>query len=173
MNNSRVYPRALAHIGIGVTNLDKAIEWYQKVLGFNLLYGPIDTLTDDNSLQGNIAADLVGKEIKKFRIAHMSTSNQIGIELFEFVEPRSYRHEGIEHYKTGQIGYFHICVIDPDIEGLVARIKENNGRQRSGIWEMFPESGGGYKTTYCEDPDGNIIEIYTHSHEQIYSNQKV
>jgi catechol-2,3-dioxygenase len=25
--------------------------------------------------------------------------------------------------------------------------------------------------TYCEDPWGNVVEIYTHRHERIYSNQ--
>jgi catechol-2,3-dioxygenase len=31
--------------------------------------------------------------------------------------------------------------------------------------------GKPYKAVYCEDPFGNIIEIYTHSYEQIWSSK--
>jgi catechol-2,3-dioxygenase len=34
---------------------------------------------------------------------------------------------------------------------------------------LFPDKP--YKLAYCEDPFGNIIELYTHSTEQIWSNR--
>ncbi len=53
---------------------------------------------------------------------------------------------------------------DPDIEGLCKNISESGGRQRSQIWEIVPDKG--YRIAFCEDPFGDIIEIYDHSYEQ-------
>ena len=36
------------------------------------------------------------------------------------------------------------------------------------IREYFPGEKP-YKMVYCEDPFGNIVEIYTHSYELVYS----
>lgn len=62
-----------------------------------------------------------------FNIAHLSTSDRIGVEIFEFVnsvipEPK------FAYWKTG---VFHFSVQDPNIEGLAKRIIENGGKLRS------------------------------------------
>ncbi len=43
------------------------------------------------------------------------------------------------------------------------------GKQRMPIREYFPNEKP-YKMVYCEDLFRNIVEIYTHSYELIYSN---
>ncbi len=58
---------------------------------------------------------------------------------------------------------FHICITDPNIEELCKKISESGGKQRTKIWEIVPDKS--YKIAFCEDPFGNIIEIYTHSYE--------
>ena len=58
-------------------------------------------------------------------------------------------------------------MIDPDIEGLARRIAETGGTQRSEVWEFAP--GLGFYACYCEDPFGNIVEIYSHSTCHIWS----
>jgi hypothetical protein len=49
------------------------------------------------------------------------------------------------------------------IEELCKKISENEGKQHSKIWELVPNKG--YKIVFCEDPFGNVIEIYTHGYE--------
>lgn len=160
-----VYPRAFSHIGITVTDIEKAVEWYQDVLGSYVLMSPT-VIEEDDSQIGRLCTDIFGAGFKSFRIAHLTTSDGIGLELFEFSRPKSERREkNFEYWKTG---IFHFCVTDPDIEGLAKRIAETGGKQRSQVWTLFPDKP--YKMTYCEDPWGNILEIYTHSYEQIYSN---
>lgn len=66
-------------------------------------------------------------------------------------------------------GYFHICVTDPDVAALAKAIEESGGRLRSQVWEIFP--GSGFYLAHCEDPWGNVIEIYSHSYEEIWSYQ--
>ena len=67
------------------------------------------------------------------------------------------------------------CVRVPREEGeatrerLAERIAEAGGEQTSEVWHLFPDQE--YRLVYCEDPYGNLIEVYSHSYEQIYSNQ--
>jgi hypothetical protein len=43
-------------------------------------------------------------------------------------------------------------------EQRVKKIAESGGKQRTKVLELIP--GKPYKIAYCEDPFGNIIEIY-------------
>ena len=37
-----IYPKAINHIAVSVTNLDKAVKWYQEVFGFTIINGPVE-----------------------------------------------------------------------------------------------------------------------------------
>lgn len=157
-----VYPRTINHIAVSVSNLEEAIKWYQDILGFTLIREPIEFVADD-SLTGMAVKDIHGPKLKKMRMAWLTSANQVGFEIFEYVEPKAEKREdSFEYWKSG---ITHISVTDPDIEGLCKRISESGGRQRSKIWEVVQDKH--YKIAFCEDPFGNIIEIYDHSYEQL------
>jgi catechol 2,3-dioxygenase-like lactoylglutathione lyase family enzyme len=154
------------HIGVGVPDLDKAVRWYHEVLGFNMVVEPMEGSADDSHI-GMVLKDIFGTSFKKLRLAHMTFANHVGFEIFEFVDPKEEQRENnFEYWKTG---FFHIGITDPNIEELAKKIAENGGKQRSKIWEVFP--GKPYKIVYCEDPFGNIIEIYSHSYEEQWSSK--
>jgi catechol 2,3-dioxygenase-like lactoylglutathione lyase family enzyme len=94
----------------------------------------------------------------------LATADGIGIELFQFANGER-RQKNFEYWKTG---IFHLCVQDPDLEGLAKRIVENGGRQRMPVRYYYPGEKP-YRMVYCEDPFGNIVEIYSHSYELTYS----
>jgi lactoylglutathione lyase family protein len=157
------YPRNFSHIGLSVPDLDKAVEFYTEVLGWYTIMEPSEVQNDDSPI-GQMCRDVFGNDWEKFRIAHLSTGDKIGVELFEF--PHNEQPENnFEYWKTG---IFHFCVQDPDIEGLVQKIVEHGGKQRMPIREYYPDDKP-YKMVYVEDPFGNIFEIYTHSYELTYS----
>lgn len=157
-----VYPRTINHIAVSVTDLDKAVKWYKEVFGFTVVNGPIEFEADDSSL-GIAARDIHGPNFRKMRMAWLSSGNQVGFEMFEYIEPKTERR--IDNFEYWKSGFFHICVTDPNIEELCKRISDSGGRQRSRIWDVDPDKG--YKIAFCEDPFGNVIEIYTHSYEQL------
>jgi catechol 2,3-dioxygenase-like lactoylglutathione lyase family enzyme len=65
--------------------------------------------------------------------------------------------------------FSHVGITVPNIDEAVKFYKEvMGGKQRMPIREYFPGEKP-YKMVYCEDPFGNIIEIYTHSYELVYS----
>jgi catechol 2,3-dioxygenase-like lactoylglutathione lyase family enzyme len=162
VSSSNVHPKILNHIGVSVPNLEAAVKWYKDILGFTTVNRTVEFVVDD-SLAGMMLKDIYEPKLKKMKVAFLSSVIQIGFEIFESVVPKAERYsDNFEYWKPG---FFHICITDPDIEGLRKRISDSGGKQRSKIWEIVPEKG--YKIAFCEDPFGNIIEIFDHSYEQI------
>ncbi len=158
------YPRKFSHIGMSVKKIEDVVKWYSEVLGLYVLM-PVTSVENENETAiGAMCQDVFGVEFQPFKIAHLSTVDGIGIELFEFPESISQKAE----FNPYHLGVFHICIQDPDIEQLAATIVANGGKQRMPIREYYPGQKP-YKMVYMEDPFGNIIELYTHSYELHYS----
>jgi catechol 2,3-dioxygenase-like lactoylglutathione lyase family enzyme len=158
-------PKAFNHVGVTVTDIEEATRWYQRVLGCHVIMPPIDAYEDGGHF-AQIIADIFGPGFKRMRMAHLGTAEGIGIELFQFYRPKSTRRK--RNFDYAHTGIFHLCVTDPDIEGLVRSIAKSGGRQRSKIWKLWPDKP--YKVCYCEDPWGNIVEVSSHGYTQTWAN---
>ena len=148
------------HVGLSVTNLDLAITFYQNVFGFKELYRPSKSYCDeDNKIKRR--KDIFGSQMKEVRIADLITENGIGLELFEFKEPKAVlRKNNFEYWKTG---IFHIAFNVSNLEETIEKITKNKGKMISKIWELFP----GCQTAYCQDPFGNVFEILNCSYTEM------
>jgi len=82
-----IYPRSFNHIGVGVSDLDQAINWYREVFGFTLLREPFEVSAGDGSYSGRQAANVLGSQFRHMRMAHLSSANGVGIELFQLLDP--------------------------------------------------------------------------------------
>ena len=158
------YPRNFSHIGLSVPDLDKAVKFYTDVLGWYTIMEPSDVHNDDSAI-GQMCRDVFGDEWETFRIAHLSTGDKIGVELFEF--PHNEQPENnFEYWKTG---IFHFCVQDPNVEALAERMVAAGGKKRMEKPRYYYPGEKPYRMIYMEDPFGNIVEVYSHSYELIYS----
>ena len=146
---------AVGHVGIAVSDLDRAVEFYAGALGLEPL-GPVITVSPNEGHAGTVAADVLGGVA--FRQAHLSSANGVGVELFEFAGG-----EG------SWSGIFHVCFVPASLDRTAARIAANGGRRTSRIWHIFSDAP--YRTCYCEDPFGTTVELYSHSHERTYANR--
>ncbi len=158
------YPRTFSHIGISVTDIEKAVDFYSNVLGFYVIMPVSEVKRENNTAIGKMCIDVFGENFKDFKIAHLSTGDKIGIELFEF--PETPKEKAL--FNPYKAGIFHFCVQDPDVEGLAEKIVKAGGKQRMPIRYYYPDEKP-YRMVYMEDPFGNIIEIYSHSYELQYS----
>jgi lactoylglutathione lyase family protein len=161
--SNKTYPRAFSHIGLSVPDVEAALRFYTDVLGWYTIMEPT-TITEDDSPIGVMCTDVFGAGWGSFRIAHMSTGDRVGVELFEFRNAEK-PENNFEYWKTS---VFHFCVQDPDVEGLAERIVAAGGKQRMPVRYYFPGEKP-YRMVYCEDPFGNILEVYSHSYELTYS----
>lgn len=157
------YPRAFSHIGISVPDIEAAVKFYEDVMGWYVIMRPARVVKDDSDI-GIMCNDVFGEDWTEFNIAHMSTSDGIGVELFEFPNNEPVEKE----FKYWRTGLFHFCVQDPDLEGLVAKIVEAGGKQRMPIRHYY-KGEKPYRMCYVEDPFGTIFEVYSHSYELTYS----
>ena len=78
------YPRTVNHVAISVPDIEKAVKWYNDVLGFVVIKGPIEIVVDD-SLVGVVLKNIHGPRLKKLRAAWLISGNQVGIEIFEYL----------------------------------------------------------------------------------------
>ncbi|MFC4994141.1 lactoylglutathione lyase family protein [Rubritalea tangerina] len=157
------YPRTLSHIGLSVPNLERAVEFYREVMGWYVIMEPTEIQEDKSTAIGQMCSDVFGDGWGSFKIAHMSTGDRMGVELFEFRN-----NEKPEEFEYWRSGTFHFCVQDPDLEGLLEKILAHGGKQRMPVRHYYPGEKP-YRMVYVEDPFGVVFEIYSHSYELTYS----
>ncbi len=158
------YPRTFSHIGISVPDLEAAVKFYTEVLGWYLIMESTEIVEDDSAI-GEMCTDVFGPGWERFKIAHLSTGDRVGVELFEFKNQQN-PDDNFEYWKTG---IFHFCVQDPDVEGLAEKIVAAGGKKRMKAPRYYYPGEKPYRMIYMEDPFGNILEIYSHSYELTYS----
>lgn len=147
---------AMNHIGINVPDLDAAVAWYRDVLGCYVLAEPA-TATDDGSHYGALVADIFGSAFGEARIAHLTTVCGVGLEMFEFVRPKTHMPETTFDY--ARAGIFHFCLTTADIEATAAVVARSGGKILSKLWNVHDT--GELSLIYCQDPWGTVIEFYT------------
>jgi len=163
MNDERS-PRPFAHVGLTVPDLTAAIEWYEDVFDWSVLKRP-QSSTAHEGYAGKRAVDLLG-DYGTMRVAHLRTGNGIGVELFEFEDT-----EGPTDPVPSRPGLFHVCVVDPDVEGLAATVDRRGGDHYADVWQLYEDTDE-YRLTYCRDPFGNLIEIYSHDHDEMHAGDR-
>jgi catechol 2,3-dioxygenase-like lactoylglutathione lyase family enzyme len=158
-------PKAFNHVAVSVTDMEAAVAWYREILDLTVIWGPAEISASDPAL-APVVAQVFGPGLGRFILCHLSSANGVGIELFQFVAPKAERRtENFEYWKTG---FYHIAITEPDLEGLAQRIATSGGKRRTDVLELVP--GSRKQICFCEDPFGNIIEIYSHSYEQVWAN---
>lgn len=164
MSEHQNYPRTFSHIGLTVPDIHKAVKFYSEVMGWYIIMEPSKVTEENESAIGIMCIDVFGEGWGTFEIAHMATSDGIGIELFSFPKGKKEAPE----FNPFNTGLFHFCVQDPDIEGLIKKIVAAGGKQRMPVRHYYPNEKP-YSMCYVEDPFGIVFEIYTHSYELTYS----
>jgi catechol-2,3-dioxygenase len=166
-------PNAVNHVAVSVTDIHQAMRWYCDILGMTVLVNPVEisyppSKPEDAELSERVKI-VFGPRFGRFLICHLSSANGVGIELFQFIEPKAELRERDTNFEYWKTGFFHIAITDPKIEELADIIASSGGKKRTEVMELT--HGSGKKICFCEDPDGNIIEIYSHSYEQFWSNR--
>lgn len=153
------------HVGIMVGNMDKAVEFYTKALGLEIVMGNTKVTEEREIAIGRMCIAVFGEGFKGFNIAHLLTKDGIGFELFEMKE-RQERHE----VDFSRIGIFHFCLQTDDFHGVIKRTEEFGGKVRMDIMRYHPEDDNNTsQMVYLEDPFGNLFELYSHTYEETYA----
>ena len=168
-------PRAFNHVAVSVTDINSAMRWYRDVMQMTLLVEPSEVTTYEKEEKNydphlaTVVKTVFGPKLGRFKFCHMVSANGVGIELFQFIEPASELRPEENNFEYWKIGpYSHICLTEPNIEEFAEKIASTGGKRRTDVMELTP--GSGKKICFCEDPFGNVIEIYSHSYEEFWGN---
>ena len=153
------------HVGIGVADIDRAVSFYVSMFGCRVLRAPFAVRSTDK--RGEQPVDVLKPpSFKHMLMAHLATVDEVGIELFQLIDPpHEPRKPEPEYWKSG---VFHISFTCAVIEDKVAELVAAGGIQLSRIW-VNDDTDQSKKMVYCADPWGTIIELYTHDYVPMYA----
>jgi catechol 2,3-dioxygenase-like lactoylglutathione lyase family enzyme len=143
--------RAVDSVGITVNDMDRAVDFYTKVLTFEK--------EAEHEVTGDAYEHLYGVFGMRLRVVRMRLGGE-HIELMQFLAPRG-RPTPVDSRSTDR-WFQHVAIIVSDMDQAYARLRRfkvehaSSGPQRLPDWNP---NAGGIKAFYFRDPDGNHLEI--------------
>jgi len=142
---------AVDSIGLTVSDLDRSVEFYSKVLSFEKVL--------ETEAAGPEYEHLEGVFGLRTRTAKMRLGNEY-IELTEFLAPRGL--PAPVDTRANDRWFQHIAIITSNMDRAYKWLRENKvqyastGPQRLPDWN---ENAAGIQAFYFHDPDGHFLEI--------------
>ena len=138
-------------VGMTVSDLDRSVEFYTKVLTFEAVA--------ETEVAGEEFEHLVGVFGARARIARLKLGDEV-LELTEYLAPkgRPIPSDARSNDRTFQ----HVAIIVSDMEKAYARLRQYKVQHASPGPQTLPEwnkNAGGIQAFYFRDPDGHSLEI--------------
>jgi catechol 2,3-dioxygenase-like lactoylglutathione lyase family enzyme len=143
--------KGLEAIGITVCDMDRAVDFYSKVLTFEKV--------SDTEIDGESYEQLEGVFGLRMRVVRMKLGGE-SIELTEYLAPRG-RPIPVDS-RSNDRWFQHVAIIVSDMDQAYARLRQykvehaSSGPQRLPAWN---KSAGGISAFYFKDPDGHPVEL--------------
>lgn len=134
------------HASFTVSNLQNSIDFYQNVLGLELV-----SLAERDE---GFSSAVTGIQGAKMNIAYMRTAN-CAVELIEYTGAQGPRLDTL----TNNIGSAHVCFNVNNFDEWMIRLKENQVRFRGELCFVPAGPNKGKRVCYCMDNDGNNLEF--------------
>src|SRR5215467_14506715 len=138
-------------IGITVSDMDRAVDFYSRVLTFEKV--------SDTEVNGPDYEHLEGVFGLRIRVVRMRLGDEF-IELTEYLAPKG-RPVPVDS-RSNDYWFQHVAVITSDMDKAYALLRQNKvehastGPQRLPDWN---QNAGGIKAFYFRDPDKHWLEI--------------
>ena len=143
--------RAVDSIGLTVSDLDRSVEFYSKVLHFEKI--------SETEVDGEAFEHLTGVFGLRMRIARLKLGGET-IELTEFLAPRGM--PAPSDARSNDRWFQHIAIIVSDMDRAYAELRAHKIQHASPGPQRLPDwnpNAGGIRAFYFRDPDGHPLEI--------------
>lgn len=139
------------HAGVVVEDINKAIEFYNGVLGLEIVDGPGEWVTDFSETRAMGLGDVL------HRIAHLKCADGSQVELIEFENPRNLAGSDLSDYN----GKEHMSFLVDDINAYVEKLAEYDLHPFAAPmgWETPDAKTGTAYWMMFKDPFGVVIEM--------------
>lgn len=148
--------KGISHVAYYVTDLEKAVNFYRDILGFEYAFDIMIPEDIDKILPGHPVAALKGKT----SLVYMKAPDGSYIELFRPLPDLDLSSAGPNFEK---MGYLHLSLIVDDLNGFEAFLKEKGVTIDSPITKGPDHT----YTLWIKDLDGNRIELMEYTSESL------
>jgi catechol 2,3-dioxygenase-like lactoylglutathione lyase family enzyme len=138
-------------VGMTVSDLDRAIDFYTRVLGFENL--------SEVEVAGEAYEQLQGVFGLRMRVAHLRLGEET-VELTQYLAPRG-RPVPVDS-RSNDRWFQHIAIIVRDMDEAYGWLREHNVQHASTGPQTIPEwnvGAAGIRAFYFHDPDGHVLEV--------------
>ncbi len=147
---------------IGVSDIDKSIQFYKNILGYDqIIYDKTDQFDDLSAISRQKFRRVLLKHSKPYKGGFTNLFGPSELELVQSLEEKG--NKIFENRFWGDLGYIHLCF---DINGMEFHEKDCESRgypltvNSKNSFDMGEAAG---QFVYNEDPDGTLIE-YVETH---------
>jgi len=138
-------------IGLTVSDMDRAVDFYSRVLTFEKV--------SDTEVAGDSYEHLEGVFGLRLRVVHMRLGDEF-IELTEYLAPKG-RPIPVDS-RSNDRWFQHIAIIVSDMDKAYARLRQNKVEYASSSPQRLPDwnkNAAGISAFYFKDPDEHPVEI--------------
>ena len=140
---------AADHTGITVSNLERSLEFWQNVLGFEFSHRAHQTSEMASQITG-----VAGAEIK---LAVVKAPGGHKIELLEYLSPRD-RKQHVD-LRPCDVGSVHIAFTVDNLDAVLQKIAASGWKGAGTPQTLQSGPNVGKRVIYVRDPDGTTIEF--------------
>ena len=139
---------AADHTGITVSNLERSLEFWRDVLGFELSHRAHQT--------GEMAAEITGVAGAEIKLAVLKAPGGHKIELLEYLAPPDLRPAEL---RPCDIGSIHVGLTIDHLDAILEKIAASGWKAAGKPQTLTTGPNAGKRVIYVRDPDGTTIEF--------------
>jgi catechol 2,3-dioxygenase-like lactoylglutathione lyase family enzyme len=142
---------SVAAVGMTVSDMDRAVEFYTKVLTFEKV--------SDEEVAGEDYEQLEGVFGLRMRVVRLRLGEE-ALELTEYLAPKG--RPVPADSRSNDLWFQHVAIITSDMDRAYQLLRQNKVQHASTGPQVLPawnRNAGGIRAFYFKDPDGHALEI--------------
>jgi catechol 2,3-dioxygenase-like lactoylglutathione lyase family enzyme len=140
---------AADHTGITVSNLERSLEFWQNVLGFEFSHRAQQT--------SDMASEITGVPGAEIKLAVVKAPGGHKIELLEYLAPPD-RKQHVD-LRPCDVGSVHVALTVDNLDAVLQKIAASGWKAAGKPQTLTAGPNAGKRVVYVRDPDGTTIEF--------------
>ena len=136
------------HTGITVSNLERSLEFWQKVLGFEFSHRAHQT--------SEMASEITGVPGAEIKLAVVKAPGGHKIELLEYLAPPDRKHVNLRPCDVGSV---HVALTVDKLDAILEKIAASGWKAAGKPQTLKTGPNAGKRVVYVRDPDDTTIEF--------------
>jgi catechol 2,3-dioxygenase-like lactoylglutathione lyase family enzyme len=135
----------LWHVGITVSDLERSLEFYEQVVGLQVMHRQDERSSDFDELSANTGTHVL--------VAWLRADSGV-LQLIQYVTGGA---EGASTLKHSRVGTPHLSFYVEDVDAVYARLQARGGVT---LPDRVTAMGSHGRSFYVYDPDGVPVELW-------------